>query len=151
MVEVDNIITFPSCAVLALGTKPAPILTGADFDRIEVLRHQIHRALLCERCNLDRACELISGNRATSVSQASLTLFALLREYGTQAVTFYKPGAHEFSGAEIWISRVLRAIQHGDDQQAEALIAWRVQPHGRRRARLLIGRLLASFLQQRAA
>jgi len=151
LVKVDNIIAFPGCAVIDPDTKPAPILTGSDYGRIEVLRQQIHRALLCQRCNLDRACEMISGDRATSVSQASLLLFALLKEHGTHAVTFYRPGAQEFSSAEIWISRVLRAVQHGHERQADALIAWRIEPIGRRRARFLIGRLLDSFLERDAA
>ncbi|MEO0728789.1 MAG: hypothetical protein AAFY64_00225 [Pseudomonadota bacterium] len=148
MIGVDNVIAFPACEALPLVSKPAPMLTGHDVERIETLRACAKAALLVPRCDVDRACALITADKTESVSAYATTLLALLAEFSFQKTVFYPNGAEEFSDSEVWLSRALRAAQHGHSAQARALVSWRVKPMGHRRALYLIDGLAEAFCAQ---
>lgn len=145
MVDVDNVIAFPACEAVSLAAKPVPILTGHDVERIETMRQCMQRAQLAARRDVDQACAIIAADRCASIGAFASALFALLSESASQRMMFYPPGAEEFSESEIWLSRLMRAVQHGQAAQARALIAWRIKPNGHRRGLFLVAGLVTAF------
>ncbi|MEM1306319.1 MAG: hypothetical protein AAGG99_02240 [Pseudomonadota bacterium] len=146
-VAVDNIIAFPACEAVALDARPTPILTGHDVERIDIIRANIQAAQVAARCDVDRACALLAVEPSQSIAAFTSALFGLFTEFSVQPMTFHHPGAREFSDSEVWLSRLLRSVQHSQGAQARALIAWRIKPMGHRRALFLAGGLVAAFAE----
>lgn len=122
-----------------------PVLDSDDVARIRRLRRVVEQSLLASRSRLEHTCLIIAADRKASLQRYGLALFGTLDRHASQRLTFYPEGCKEFSGGEIWLSRVLRAFEQADTAEGRALIAWRVKPSGRRRVRFLVAGLADAF------
>lgn len=88
---------------------------------------------------------LIAADRRATLRGYAWALFGTLSEFASQRLVFFAPRCPDFSNSEIWLARTLRAFEGADTAQGRALIAWRVKPNGRRRARFLAGGLAGAL------
>jgi hypothetical protein len=138
-----------SKVVLLSGTAYAPA-TVPPLDKhtlklVENLRDLWIRAQLAGRGDFDRACLLIAGDESTTVERYASAFFQGAQIFARRRLTFFTTKSEAVSEDEMWLARILQALESGDYTSARYLIALRIAPDGRRRL-LFLAQGLASHL-----
>jgi hypothetical protein len=107
------------------------------IELVRQLRLLHQRSLLKPRSDFDRACMLIAADETVSAELYAAALFHGIELYARRSLRFFNRSAVEASQDEMWLLRLLVALNEEDYSSARALIALRVEPQGRRRLMFL--------------
>jgi hypothetical protein len=140
-----------SKVVLFSGTAYAPatvpLLDKHTLKLVENLRDLWIRTQLAGRGDFDRACLLIAGDQSTTVERYASAFFQGAQIFSRRRLTFYTTKSEAVSEDEMWLARILQALESGDYTSARYLIALRIATDGRRRL-MFLAQGLASHLVQ---
>jgi hypothetical protein len=126
-----------------------PLLDKHTLKLVENLRDLWIRAQLAGRGDFDRACLLIAGDESTTVERYASAFFQGAQIFARRRLTFFTTKSEAVSEDEMWLARILQALESGDYTSARYLIALRIAPDGRRRL-LFLAQGLASHLCEEA-
>jgi hypothetical protein len=118
---------------------------------IRSLRRLLQGAFLQPRDALDHACILIAAEPSVSAERHAAAFFHGLEAFARRRLRFYTSKAGMASVDEMWLARLIRALQTGDSVNARYLLALRVEPAGRRRLLFLAQGLADALLEQDSA
>lgn len=128
------------------GREAAPLaLSAGDEALLKRLRLFARHARLAARIDLDRACALIAPDPEQAAEVYGCTLLRALDAEATRPVVFHPGCAAPASFDEMWLLRIVRLFQSGDEAGARFLIAGRVTPHARRKVAFLAARFAQSL------
>jgi hypothetical protein len=114
------------------------------------LRRLFVASLVRPRVDFDKACFLIAGDPAITAERCATAFFHGLKIYGSRATEFYAAGVSEASHDEMWMIRLLSALQDQNYSTVRYLMALRVKPAGRRRLTFLaqeLDRSIADYFE----
>lgn len=114
------------------------------------LRRLMLRSLLQPRHDLDHACMLIAATPSASAERYSAAFFHGLECFARRKLRFYTSKALKASDDEMWLTRLMGALQTGDGCSAQYLLASRVEARGRRRLLFLAQGLANALLAESA-
>jgi hypothetical protein len=122
---------------------------GADLMAlIRRLRLLLQQSLLQPRDDLDHACILIAAEPSAAVERYAAALFHGLEHYARRQLRFYTGKASTASVDEMWLARLIQALQVRDGINSRYLLALRVEPEGRRRLLFLAQGLADGLLAE---
>jgi hypothetical protein len=124
-----------------------PPLDKKTLKLVENLRDLWIRTQLAGRGDFDRACLLIAGDQSTTVERYASAFFQGAQIFSRRRLTFYTTKSEAVSEDEMWLARILQALESGDYTSARYLIALRIATDGRRRL-MFLAQGLASHLVQ---
>ncbi len=128
------------------GANPAPVTLDADDEALlKRLRLFARHARLASRIDLDRACALIAPEPEQAAEVYGCMLLRALDAEATRPVAFHPGCAAPASFDELWLLRIVRLFQSGDEAGARFLIAGRVPFHARRKLAFLAARFAHSL------
>jgi|AACY02.3.fsa_nt_gi hypothetical protein len=122
----DRIAAFP---VRTPEPVAAPPLSSADRALLETLRGFARDAQLSGALDLHHVCSLIEPGGLREHGRALLRALDVL---SARPLVFHPRGAEEAGFDELWLLRLVRALQAGDSASARLLIGGRVPRSGRR-------------------
>lgn len=126
--------------------RPSPAtLSPEDARLLTCLRMFARQAKIAPRLDLDRACALIAPHPSEAMQIWGSTLLRALDAQATRAVVFHAGCAARPGFDELWLLRIIRLFQQGDDAGARFLIAGRVPHRARRKIAFLAARFAANF------
>jgi hypothetical protein len=130
------------------GRAPIPLaLSRQDEALLHRLRLSARRARLASRIDLDRACALIAPEPEQAAEVYGCTLLRALDAEAARPVVFHPGCAAPAGFDEMWLLRIVRLFQSGDEAGARFLIAGRVNLHARRKVAFLAARFAQSLPQ----
>ena len=118
-------------------------LDPAERRLLEELRLYVRQAQLAGPIDLNRVCALIDPGGAADYGRA---LIRALDATAGRRLVFHPRGATETGFDELWLVRLIRALEEGDAPSARFLIGGRVPKPGRR----LVAWLAAGLAERRA-
>jgi hypothetical protein len=143
----------PNIIILHPSQTPSPNRNaspgGETMALIRRLRLLLQRSLLQPRDDLDHACMLIAAEPQAAVGRYGAALFHGLENFARRQLRFYAGKAIAASEDEMWLARLIEALQTGDRVNARYLLALRVEPQGRRRLLFLAQGLADGLLAER--
>lgn len=115
------------------------------------LRGLLRGSLLQARDDLDHACILITAEPSVSAERYAAAFFHGLESFARRQLRFYTEKADMASVDEMWLARMIQALQIRDTVNARYLLALRVEPAGRRRLLFLAQGLADALLAEDTA
>jgi hypothetical protein len=143
-----RVIPFSRAAPSDRRTRSAPDARAAQL--IRELRVLWRRSQLSRRDDFDRACLLIAEDEKATVERYAAAFFQGLQLFAYRSLRFFNAKSGAASDDEMWLARVLLALEAEDYTSAKYLMALRVAPEGRRRL-LFLAQGLAGILCGRTA
>jgi hypothetical protein len=143
-----RVIPFSRAAPSGRRSPSAPDARTAQL--IRELRVLWRRSQLSRRDDFDRACLLIAEDEETTVERYAAAFFQGLQLFAHRSLRFFNAKSGAASDDEMWLARILLALEAEDYTSAKYLMALRVAPEGRRRL-LFLAQRLAGILCGRTA
>lgn len=131
---INNVIPFSGAASAPVAT-PAP--DRRTLELVRRLRVLWRHSQLSRRDDFDRACLLIAGDNTTTVERYASAFFQGAQIFARRRLRFFNGKSVSLSDDEMWLARILQALDCGDDVSARYLMALRIAPEGRRRLMFL--------------
>ncbi len=121
------------------------ILDADDRQLLGCLRAFARKAKLAPRLDLDLACALITPASDRAETVYGSTLLRALDALATRSVMFHMGFDAKPSFDELWLLRIVRLFQQGDEAGARFLIAGRVPAQSRHKIAFLASRFAQSL------
>lgn len=118
-----------------------------DSGLLRRLRGYLETSRVTRDPNLDRACALIAADPAASAELYAVALLQYLPRAARRRVVFHQGRDSEPTPDEMWLIRLIRATQAGDEVSREALLGFRIQPKARRVMRFLVNGLATALIE----
>lgn len=142
----------PSPQVLAFPPQPAeqavaPAVKLSRGDRALLwsLRDWLNESRLSADGDPERACALIAAEPHASAQRYAVALFRVLPRSTRRRLVFHAHGNARPSTDEMWLLRLLRAIEQDDEASVRALLGFRIRREARRAVRFLATGLATSL------
>jgi hypothetical protein len=119
---------------------------GETLALVRRLRVLLRECQLSPRIDFDRACSLIAGDVTTTTERYAAAFFQGLQLFATRRLRFFPAKADAVSEDEMWLARLLQALNADDFATAKYLMALRVVGKGHRRL-LFLAEKLAQILR----
>lgn len=145
----DNVVLLRPSAEIAAQRDFSP-----DEETTQVirrLRELLLMSLLRPRDDLDHACILIAAEPSVSAERYAAAFFHGLEGFARRQLRFYTGRTKRASDDEMWLARLIEAIQAQDDINTNYLLALRVEPRGRRRLLFLVRGLAEALAAEKKA
>lgn len=133
---------------LARAAMPVSGEIRVDADTLELVRQArvlLRQSQLRRRNDFDRACSLIAGDKSTTTERYATAFFQGLQLFALRRMHFFPGKADTVSEDEMWLARLLIALNAEDYTSGKYLMALRVAPIGHRRL-LFLAEKLAEIL-----
>jgi hypothetical protein len=143
-----RVIPFSRTGPSDRGSPPAPDARTAQL--IRELRVLWRRSQLSRRDDFDHACLLIAGDEEATVERYAAAFFQGVQLFAHRSLRFFNAKSGAVSDDEMWLARILLALEAEDYASARYLMVLRVAPEGRRRL-LFLAQRLAGILCGRTA
>lgn len=112
---------------------PHPQLDVKGWQLVRRLRILLQNSFLQPREDLDQACRLIAAEPDATAERYAAAFFHGLSSHALRKIQFFPQKSNEVSIDEMWMIRLLKALQGEDEANARYLLALRVDAPGRRR------------------
>lgn len=136
-----NVIALPACASIRPVGFALPAINPTERILLTRLRWWLVQSRLTPRASAEEACFVLRGEARASAASYAVAWFGLLDRHARRRLVFYRPRVEACSLDERWLIQLLTLVAEGDDASVRAMIAWRIMPIARRRARFLLAGL----------